>query len=550
MGTMAMGQASYRFEMYNLLVRQSTNLLWQPVEHEAIFSIATSDGGLLTGARVINNSPGAQSHNELLLTKSTLWGEVEWSWLYHDIQSTSEDVAPAYAVEAPGKGYWLVGNIQHQNNPSEPQAAYVCFIDPDGHVQWGSEMYTNIGAIEHQTIEKALRNDADQLVAVGSKQTTSNGVKGYVAIFDHNGSHLLSEQDDYSSLHLEYVDIAHASSGNCISVAYAGQRLVLVHRTNDCWDVDWVSTMTQTQTMRPQAVTFDPDTEGFFVVGSYLDWPQPGRRGFIAYADDSGAFQWFKAVTGPNDNVVLKDVVVWDGDAYVVGNGFANSPSGAKEGFIAKFDVNGNLHWSENFEPTGIPNEQLLLSSIELWHDPQNPTQAKYFQMGGTAHPTASTNFENIALHLAEVGTWDDQCNTNNYALNVTNVTFTSPNYGITTTTLNDWHNFEFDIVQWEDFKDKHCGNLKTRPIEADLEAESGFRAGPNPTAGNIFLEIPDDQLPATFSITDMRGQRVATGKLEGTQTQIQLEGAENGIYFLNILGKSVSYTRKVVLTR
>lgn len=72
------------------------------------------------------------------------------------------------------------------------------------------------------------------------------------------------------------------------------------------------------------------------------------------------------------------------------------------------------------------------------------------------------------------------------------------------------------------------------------------IQAFPNPTSSDFQLVIPSQYLNATYTITNVVGEVVQSGKLNALSTQINTENLSKGVYLLSVLNKTRSTVRIV----
>jgi len=72
----------------------------------------------------------------------------------------------------------------------------------------------------------------------------------------------------------------------------------------------------------------------------------------------------------------------------------------------------------------------------------------------------------------------------------------------------------------------------------------------PNPSEDFLMLEIKENVVGATYTITDTSGRRVKQGVLNSTKNEINLTSLNQNLYVLNILGKTINKSIKIVKTK
>ena len=134
-----------------------------------------------------------------------------------------------------------------------------------------------------------------------------------------------------------------------------GETGVFLTRLDTASNVAWTRTLTAAgQALRARSVAFG---NGLVYVGGDLTSPFDSLRAFVAQYDAAGNLVWRRDVDTPDHDaggyVTADDV----GNVYVAGttNGSVDTavtPTGA-DGFLIKFDPNGNRLWTRQFTGTG-----------------------------------------------------------------------------------------------------------------------------------------------------------------------------------------------------
>jgi hypothetical protein len=84
-----------------------------------------------------------------------------------------------------------------------------------------------------------------------------------------------------------------------------------------------------------------------------------------------------------------------------------------------------------------------------------------------------------------------------------------------------------------------------TTSIQETIEKEN-FKVYPNPTSNQINLRTNIRLIDANYSLTDLLGNILLSGKISNENTSIEIENLSKGIYFLNV-GGDVKQTFKIV---
>jgi hypothetical protein len=84
-----------------------------------------------------------------------------------------------------------------------------------------------------------------------------------------------------------------------------------------------------------------------------------------------------------------------------------------------------------------------------------------------------------------------------------------------------------------------------TTSIQETIEKEN-FKVYPNPASNQINLRTNIRLIDANYSLTDLLGNTLLSGKISNENTSIEIENLSKGIYFLNV-GGDVKQTFKIV---
>jgi hypothetical protein len=98
----------------------------------------------------------------------------------------------------------------------------------------------------------------------------------------------------------------------------------------------------------------------------------------------------------------------------------------------------------------------------------------------------------------------------------------------------------------WDDVKFGSLVNVK------DLNAaDAGIRIYPNPALDFCLIEFPEAiSDPAQLSVLDVNGRLVRVLQITQQNTRLDLNGIQNGIYYLKIQKDSRNYFQKLVIVR
>ena len=71
------------------------------------------------------------------------------------------------------------------------------------------------------------------------------------------------------------------------------------------------------------------------------------------------------------------------------------------------------------------------------------------------------------------------------------------------------------------------------------------FRIYPNPTEGEITIETTGESVPMTYHITNLMGQTVMMGRIDGERQHVDVSSLPSGMYFLQMGGSTQKFVRR-----
>ncbi|MEM0998484.1 MAG: T9SS type A sorting domain-containing protein [Bacteroidota bacterium] len=513
------------------------------------FSIPTADYGMLIGTRVLSQT-GVGFVPEL--TKVDLAGNPLWSVEIYDGRLTQYEHGATHAVELPGDGFYVLGYYIPTSNPLLPTAGWVSFVNYNGKLLWTRLLYEPGTSQNYQRLEKGYLNQNGELVAVGVDKDPPNNTMGYITVIDPSGNQVFVE-DDYCApgASLYYQDVDETAPSECVSLGGGGEKLLLVHRDNDCTNLTWHTSFNvplPNGSLFPEAIGYDDNTGGYFITGYHTQGTL--RFGWVAYADNLGALQWVKRVTGPQTYTVIKDLVAYDGRAFIVGNSYqSTNGSGVKESFLAEIDDSGNLNWAEEMNNApGSGDERLILNSIEKYDDPPLSGNTVFFQLGGIAAPSGFGPYPYIAAHLTYPASAFDACDDAQYPLTLANMAFNTASWPVVPLNQDDLHYYDWELLEIKVVPDNLCGYLKTRPENSALDLN--LEVYPNPATERLTIATEATGFPLDYQIDDLQGRTLHRGTLATGNEDISLPGLSSGIYFVRVATENGQLTQKFTVAQ
>jgi len=83
---------------------------------------------------------------------------------------------------------------------------------------------------------------------------------------------------------------------------------------------------------------------------------------------------------------------------------------------------------------------------------------------------------------------------------------------------------------------------IQSSPLEVqEITSEDGklIKVYPNPNNGLLFIELEDNSAAVDYTILDLNGRRVLSGKLNQQKNAVDLQYLKSGIYLIQIEGSN-----------
>ena len=82
-----------------------------------------------------------------------------------------------------------------------------------------------------------------------------------------------------------------------------------------------------------------------------------------------------------------------------------------------------------------------------------------------------------------------------------------------------------------------------------DVTLNKGIKLYPNPSNGVVTISIENFSGNLNVAVYDLNGRKVLSNSIDfSTQTSINLEGLQSGVYVLKLEGDNLSYSEKIIL--
>jgi hypothetical protein len=299
--------------------------------------------------------------------------------------TASFDAALDVATDSNGNAYvsGLTGGSLGGLNAADSPDAYVAKYDSNGNQQW-------IRQIGTPALEYAFGNvvDRDNNVYITGGTTGSlaapnpgGSMDAYVAKFDSNGNQQWIRQIESPNFEESY-HIA-ADSQNSVYIAGAttgdlgGKNAGLTSLTGDPYvakfdsngNQQWIRQFGSPDFEDTFGVTTDSNDNVFATGWTYGDLAGSNAGLYdvwVAKLDSSGDLLWTKQFGTPNYDFPWANATDSSGNVYITGwtlGSLGGPNAGLDDGFLAKYDTNGNQLWIKQFGSAGA--DQIYDISID-----------------------------------------------------------------------------------------------------------------------------------------------------------------------------------------
>ncbi|MDH3216059.1 MAG: T9SS type A sorting domain-containing protein [Candidatus Krumholzibacteria bacterium] len=302
--------------------------------------------------------------------------ELTWT---RQFGSASSEHAFGVAVGPPG--IFVVGQIQSGSLPGETSAGgFDCFIRK--YASDGVDMWTRqFGTSSSDHAYGAAVNASGVYVAGRTLgefdgQSRSGGYDAVIRMYNHDGTvewtrQFGSPHDDEAyaiAVHESGVYVAGWANGT-LPGSSSGRYGAFVSRFDPAGNVIWIQQFGASSVDRAHAVAVDGS--GVYVTGyvsGTLDGQVRlgGKDAYIRKYDLGGTPMWTRQFGTPGTDAGL-GVAVDASGVYIVGKTSAALPgqlhSGDSDGFICKYDVDGNESWTRQFGSAGA--EEAFAAAVD-----------------------------------------------------------------------------------------------------------------------------------------------------------------------------------------
>lgn len=230
----------------------------------------------------------------------------------------------------------------------------------------------------------------------------------------------------------------------------------------------------------------------------------PVRREFIAKTDTLGNTKWVKSFNGtsPHPYIIRTNP---DGEIFTLGSA----------GSTTNFDPSGSVYISG-------PGNHYIARYDSLFN-----YQACSMFLGGSGNDFVG-NFE----------MFNDTALIGGHFFNTIDVDLTNSNYLLSATPPED-----IFFARYSNF------NIYTNPVSIDAPETSSenIMIYPNPTSGKVSVKTGTLSHHSTIKIYDMLGHQLLSKKTESCNTDIDLSGFSNGIYYVKLINNNQTTSFKLI---
>lgn len=238
----------------------------------------------------------------------------------------------------------------------------------------------------------------------------------------------------------------------------------------------------------------------------------------ILKIDFSGNILEFKKITTPF-YTFCRDFLIENGNFYLVGTNF--SPGNPDKPFLAKTDTNFN---SVNFIESGYASEAYTLSKYQNEFLITTNGYTSKFDAGLKFHcDTVKTNYTISSLTLPTY--------VQSYSQITNAVTMNNSSLTLTNTQLTSYQNCIPNEIN-------------------ENEILSNFSLYPNPSSSYFTLEFEGETQNPNYSIHDILGKEILSGKINSMQTTIHCENWSSGVYLIKMGDENGYRVEKIIIEK
>jgi hypothetical protein len=509
-----------------------------------------------------------------LLTTITIYAQpaIEWQ---NSIGGSGTD--QAYSIQQTTDGGFIVagncasndgdalGSILHFNGDF-----WIVKLSDTGTIQWqkmfGGNEYDNANFVQQTTDSgyiiagSSASNDGDITGHHGSAGDSDYWIVKLNSIGNLHWQKSLGGTgiDEASSIHQTldggYIVGGSSNSNNGDVSGNHGSKDFWVIKISDSGNIQWQKSFGGTETDALWSVCQTTD-KGYIIAGLSCsnNGDVTGHHGSIYSADywviktDSiGTIQWQKSLGGTYDDWAYSIQQTTDG-GYIVAGG-SGSPDGDVTGnhgafdfWIVKLSNTGSIQWQKSFGG----------SSPERVYSIQQTSDGGYVACGMT-----QSNNGDVTGFQGSVDYWMIKIDT------VGNLQWQKTLGG----TIEDWAHslcqtadgkyaiagyslsYNGDVTGPHGLYDMWVVKLGAVITGVDDSEQSGinYSVYPNPTTDLLNIKIQPSLVGSTYSLTDLMGKTIITGKVMEENSVIDISGFAGGMYFLRV-GDDARHLMKLI---
>lgn len=279
--------------------------------------------------------------------------------------------------------------------------------------------------------------------------------------------------------------------------------------------------------------------------------------GVMEISNNRSSVYWNNTYYEPYSDQNHSVAIYWTGSQYVVGTGHLQSAyntgypgflrlsiSGSVDNFYHYATADGEFARTQFMLPIGTSDY-----ALKVLYDNQDGYGLIRTNAAGNSTGTCPNN-RDIDLTPLPVQTEVKQFTANDlgylmwYVESLSNVD--GDQYDCDGTYLTSYKPYASDKPQdIHDMMDVHAPALAGTVTGMETAETSGLKVFPNPSNGTFQIQF-GEQIPAFYELTNLNGQRIATGIPTSTNTSLSLENVPKGIYLLRVQFADRQWTQKV----
>lgn len=301
-------------------------------------------------------------HFDAFLAKYDPAGNLLW---IEQLGTNEWDGSYSVAMDASGNAFISGGTYGNLGGPSAGGGdAFLAKYDPNGNLLWIEQLGTS-GSDGYGAVSIAVDGSGNAFISGFTSGSLGGANAGYddafLAKYDPNGNLLWTEQLGTSATDHSY-SVAVDASGNAfisgetygsLGGTNAGNQDAFLAKYDPNGNLFWIEQLGTSKRDRSRSVAVDSSGNAFisgYTFGSLGGTNAGNFDVFLAKYDPNGNLLWTEQLGTSDEDVSSSVAVDASGNAFISGYTFGSlgeTNAGGADAFWAKYDPNGNLLWTE-----------------------------------------------------------------------------------------------------------------------------------------------------------------------------------------------------------